>query len=670
MPKRAIKPEDLLKLVFVGDPQCSPDGNRILFSHKTINDKNKYISNLYTVDLDGKVQAWTQGESGAGQGRWSPDGSRIAFVSGRDKPKSQIYLIPTSGGEAAKLTDLPEGDIGEMRWSPDGKWIAFAFREQHPDWTTEAAKKREEKGLSTPPRVIDDIWYRLDGDGYFLGQRHALYVVEVATGESKKLYKPGPLGVFSFDWSPDSKEIAVAHSDRKRPMSDTPNDQIWRVDLKGKAAKLRGLPEGEKTGVRWSPDGKTIAYLGDVDLADPWGVRNTKLYVVSAEGGEAKCLSDKDDYCLTVMTLGDVKDAAADVVLEWSPDSKGLFVQIGWHGETQLGYVDAAKGGVKLVTKGSHVVSVGALSKDGKKVAALFGTTQKLNEVALVDAKDGSVKVLTHFNKAFHDKVQLSEPEEVWLDSTDGVKVQAWVMKPIDYKAPKKYPAILEIHGGPHTQYGLAFFHEFQVLAAAGYVVVFSNPRGSKGYGEKFCAAIRGDWGNKDWDDIQAVTRYIQHLPYVNAGSVGIIGGSYGGFMTNWAIGHSKDYRAAVTDRSVSNFVSMAGNSDFPFNKDGYFGGVAWGRYEQIEPLWRQSPIAYFEGVKTPTLVIHSEGDLRCNVEQGEQVFTALQQEGVDSRFVRYPQSTFHGMSRSGPPDLRIHRLHEILNWWSKHLKG
>ncbi|HRK20819.1 MAG TPA: S9 family peptidase, partial [Fimbriimonadaceae bacterium] len=627
-----------------------------------------YVSNLYTVDLKGKVQAWTQGESGAGQGRWSPDGSKIAFVSGRDKPKSQIYLIPTTGGEATKLTDLPEGDFGEMRWSPDGKWIAFAFREQHPDWTEEAKKKREEKGLSAPPRVIDDIWYRLDGDGYFLGQRHNLYVVEVATGESKKLHKPGPLGVFSFDWSPDSKELAVAHTDRKRPMAETPNDQIWRIDLKGKATKVKGLPEGEKSVVRWSPDGKSLAYAGDIDLDDPWGVRNVKLYVVPAEGGEPKCLTERDDYCLAASTISDTREAAFDALVNWAPDSKGLFVQIGWHGESQLGYVDAAKGGVKVLTKGAHTLTIG--SGNGAMIAGLIGTTVRLSEVCVIDAKSGAVETLTSFNRGFHDKVQLSEPEEVWLDSTDGAKVQAWVMKPIDFKAPKKYPAVLEIHGGPHTQYGLSFFHEFQVLAAAGYVVVFSNPRGSKGYGEKFCAAIRGDWGKKDWDDIQTVTRYMQHLPFVNAGGMGVMGGSYGGFMTNWTIGHSTDFKAAITDRCVSNFLSMAGNSDFPFNKDGYFGGTAWGSLEKIEPLWNQSPIAYFENVKTPTLIIHSEGDLRCNVEQSEQVFTALQQEGVDCRFVRYPQSTFHGMSRSGPPDLRIHRLHEILNWWEKHLKG
>jgi dipeptidyl aminopeptidase/acylaminoacyl peptidase len=665
-----MKPEDLLEMVFVGDPQISPDGKCVLFSKKQINDKNKYVTNLFTAELDGTLRQWTQGESGAGSGRWSPDGKLISFVSGRDKPKQQLYLIPTDGGEARKLTDLPEGSFGDHRWSPDGKWIAFFFREQHPDWTDVAEKKRKEKGLSTPPRVIEDIWYREDGDGYFLGQRHAVYLAEVATGKVKKLYKPGPLGRGSFDWAPTSKELIVSHTASKRPMAEPPNDQLYRVTLDGKATKLKGLPAGDKDTVRWSPDGKKIAYVGDVDPADPWGVRNVKLYVVSKDGGEPKCLTDKQDYCLSVMTLGDVKDAAADTVVEWTPDSKGIYVQIGWHGETQLGYVDAAKGDIQLLTKGQHLISVGNLSRDGKRIGCLFGTTTVPNEVAFLEAgaKASKPKVLTSFNKEFLDKIAISEPQEFWADSTDGVKVQGWMMKPVGFQAGKKYPAILEIHGGPHTQYGLGFFHEMQVLASAGYVVVFSNPRGSKGYGEKFCAAIRGDWGNKDWDDVQAVKVWMEKQSFVDKKRMGVIGGSYGGYMTNWVIGHTTDFKAAITDRCVSNFVSMAGNSDFPFNKNGYFGGVAWGSLDQIAPLWKQSPIAYFENVKTPTLVIHSEGDLRCNVEQGEEVFTALQQEGIPSRFVRYPQSTFHGLSRSGPPDLRIHRLHEILNWWKKWL--
>lgn len=673
MPKRPLKADDLLRLVFVGDPQVSPDGERILFTRKHINDKNKYITNLYSVDMSGALTQWTQGETGAGGGRWSPDGLSIAFVSGRDKPTSQIYLIPTSGGEASKLTELPEGSLGGFKWSPDGSKIAYTFRATEESRTEKAKKEREEKGLSSPPLEIDSVWYRMDGDGYFANQRHELHVFDVASKTTLCKYSGSADGMYSFDWSPDSKELIVAHSASKRPFADPPNTQLYRMTLDGKAKQLSGLPKGDKTEPRYSPDGKWIAYIGDVDEKDPWGTRNLKVYVVKAEGGAPRDLTGHEDYDMATGSLSDTKEGGG-ALLEWSPDSKSLYVQIGWHGETQLGTIDMEKGGTTLLTDGRHSISIGNLSRNGARIAATVGNATKMAEVAMIEPElvTGRLvpRLLTNFNQAFHEEVQVVEPEEHWLESTDGVKVHTWVIKPVGYKAPKRYPAVLEIHGGPHAQYSWAFFHEFQLLAAEGFVVVYSNPRGSKGYGEAFCAAIRGDWGNKDWDDVQTVTRFMQNQTFINSGQMGVMGGSYGGYMTNWVIGHTHEFKAAITDRCVSNMVSMAGNSDFPFNKDGYFKGVAWGDLNRIKELWKQSPISFFEGVNTPTLIIHSEGDLRCNIEQSEEVFTALQQQGVESRFVRYPSNTSHGMSRGGPPDLRLHRLGEITKWWEKHLKA
>ena len=684
MPKRPIRAEDLLRVVFVGDPQISPEGDRVLFTHKKIDvDKNKYVTNLFTVDLEGRLTQWTQGETGASGGRWSPDGGAIAFVSKREGKASQIYVLPTSGGEARKLTSLPEGAFGELRWSPDGRYLAFTFREQIEEWKEGNKEAREKKGLSRAPLVTDSFLYRLDGDGYFGMQRFGLYVVEVETGDLKPLggtdrdgkarpYTAAPDGNYAYDWSADSKELAVVHSANARPHIEPPNDQIWRLTLDGQAWKLDGLPKGEKRAVRWSPDGLWLAYAGDVDEEDPWGTRNTKAYVVAASGGEAKDLTGHQDYDVDVATLSDTKDAGGVTVLEWAADGGGLFVQIGHRGESQVGYVKR-EGGVELLTEGHHSIAVGNRSRNGRRIAAAVGNATRLPEVAIIEPELGTgrlvPKVLTNLNGAFHDEIRLSEPEEFTVDSTDGVQVHGWVMKPIDYLPPRRYPVALEIHGGPHTQYGWAFFHEFQLLAAQGYVVVYTNPRGSKGYGEAFCAAIRGDWGNKDWDDVQAVTRWMQHQPYIHPGQMAVMGGSYGGYMTNWVIGHTHDFRCAITDRCVSDMVSMSGNSDFPFNRDGYFKGIPYGDLDDIRELWRQCPLSYFKNVKTPTLVIHSEGDLRCNIEQSEQVFHALQVQGIESRFVRYPSNTSHGMSRSGPPDMRLHRLNEITAWLERFLR-
>jgi dipeptidyl aminopeptidase/acylaminoacyl peptidase len=274
---------------------------------------------------------------------------------------------------------------------------------------------------------------------------------------------------------------------------------------------------------------------------------------------------------------------------------------------------------------------------------------------------------LTDFNGPLLKEVKLADFSARWIDTPDGTKVHTWMLTPPGFKkgSRKKYPAVLEIHGGPHAQYGVGFFHEFQVLAARGHIVFFSNPRGSKGYGRDHCAAIRGDWGGADWVDIQAVTKFMQEHPNVNAKRMGVMGGSYGGYMTNWVIGHTNVFAGAITDRCVSNLVSMGGTSDFVEQPDHYFPGNSWDR---PEGRWDQSPLKYLGNAKTPTLIIHSEGDLRCNIEQSEQVFSSLKLLNVPTRFVRYPRSTSHGMSRGGPPDMRLHRLHQIIDWWAKYL--
>jgi acylaminoacyl-peptidase len=294
-----------------------------------------------------------------------------------------------------------------------------------------------------------------------------------------------------------------------------------------------------------------------------------------------------------------------------------------------------------------------------------MGTATTLDEIHVSHISPRRVLKLTDFNGPLLAQLDLAKSDATWVKSTDGARVQTWMLKPPNAKRSKKYPAVLEIHGGPHAMYGVGYFHEFQLLAAQGYVVFFSNPRGSKGYGRDFCAAIQGSWGGKDWDDIQAVTKFMKSHRTVNARRMGIMGGSYGGYMTNWAIGHTNEFAGAITDRCVSNLISMAGNSDYADEPDRYFPGNWW---DNIEGRWNQSPLKYFGNVKTPTLIIHSEGDLRCNVEQSEQVFTTLKFLKVPARFVRYPSSTSHGMSRSGPPDLRVHRLNQIVAWWKRWL--
>lgn len=667
MSKRAVTVEDLLQFQLVSDPQIHPSEESILFGLKRTDEKFKSVSHLHTVDFQGNVHQLTQGEKSCGAGRWIPGSKSVSFVSGRGTTGDQLFILPEVG-EAKQITKLDEGSIGAYEWSPNGKYIAFTYRKTHEDFTEKGIKERKEKGMSDAPLAFETTWYRLDGDGYFGEQRHQLFLLNVETEEVTLLSDKSAHGDYSFAWNPKSDKLAVARSAEKEPFVGKPNDQVYILDLKGNETALAGLPKGHKGSLKWSPNGEWLVFAGNDSVEDPWGALNTRLYKVKPDGSGYTALTPTTDYDLDVATLSDTKDAAGGAVLSWSPDSSGVYTQIAWHGETHLGFIDITTGEIKVISSGKCAHFIDNVDSKGDFASAIYGDPVTIPEIALLDCKTGAMKQLTHFNDQWSEGVSIARPEDLTLDSPDGSKLHVWVLKPADFDPNKRYPGILEVHGGPHTQYGWVFFHEFQVLAAQGYVVVYTNPRGSKGYGEAHCNAIKGDWGNKDWIDIQTALEWMKSQPYLDHGKLGIIGGSYGGYMTNWAIGHTDDFRAAITDRCVSNMVSMSGSSDFPVNKDGYFQGCAYSSLEDIRGLWNQSPIAYFNEVKTPTLIIHSEGDLRCNIEQSEQVYMALKMQGVEARFVRYPKNTSHGMSRSGPADLRIHRLQEIVNWWKRHL--
>jgi acylaminoacyl-peptidase len=669
MPKRSITVEDLYKIVVPKDAQISPDGQRVLFTKQTIGSDESYKRELWSVSLDGTLKQWTSGPKD-GMARWSPDGTQIAFVSGRDDAGPQIYLLAADGGEAGKLTDLPTGTIAALKWSPDGKKIAIAFRPAAEEWSSQAQKERKEKKLPDPPLVLDSLWYRLDGDGYFAMQRIAIYVVDVESGEHSVLIEEPVMGVSEFDWSPGSDEIVVIHTTLEAPFREPNRDAVTRVNLEGQTWRIEELPAGRFHTPCWSPDGRWIAFLGlEDEQGDSW-FKNTRLFVIPAEGGGFHCLTANDDIDISTSVASDLGATGYSTWMGWDPDSKGLYFNVSIRGEMQLARTSLENSKIEVLTSGHQQLVVESLSRDGNRFGVVYGTATKPFEIGVYETHSGSdsLNLLTRFNQEFLEQVEIIEPEEIYLDNGAGGQIHAWCILPHDFLPPKRYPAVLEVHGGPHLQYGWAYFHEFQVLAASGYVVVFSNPRGSNGYGEEHTGAIKGDWGGKDWEDIQTVSRWMESLPFVHPGRIGIMGGSYGGYMTNWAISHSDRYRAAISDRCVSNLVSKRMNTDFPGRPNQYFEGTPWGDHESIRELWRMSPIAYFENVNTPTLIIHSEGDLRCNVEQSEQVFTALQQRGIPSRFVRYPRSCSHGLSRSGPPSLRLHRLHQILDWWQNWL--
>ncbi len=668
--RRLIQAEDLRRFISVTDPRISPDGTAVLFTHKQCDDRNQDVANLWLIESrGGNPIPFTNGGKD-GHGRWSPDGEKIAFISGREKHKPKIFLLRRGGGEAFPLTCLPEGRIADFKWSPDGRWIAFRFRPQEPDFSEESRKRREEKGESVPPRVIDQLWYRLDGDGYFNGQRFHLYLLEVATGKHRLLFDKAPLGISAFSWAPDSRSIAITANLDPAPMLHPWKSRIYLLDIStGRHRPVPHQKDGDRGPLSWSPDGRTIAFGGQMGRESLWGCKNQRLFTVDPETGKQTDLTGDQDYCLCAPLASDIGEISFSPRFRWHPSGSWLVAEVGWQGSMRIVRVPAKGGQWEFLTPPDRNFFIGNFTRNGGKLALLSSSELELGEVFIGDLARGGGRIstsrLTRLNQELLSELVLSRPESHWVDSSDGTRVQLWIMRPPTAKAGNRCPAVLEIHGGPHAQYGRAFFHEFQLLAARGYVVCFSNPRGSKGYGEDFCQAIRGDWGNHDWTDLQAVIGFLEKRPFVDPHRMGVMGGSYGGYMTNWVIGQTDRFKAAITDRCVSNLVSMLGSSDFPTLPDTYWKGNCWDRPEDI---WLQSPLRFFGQVKTPTLIIHSEGDLRCNIEQAEQIFTALQIRGIPSRFVRYPPGTSHGMSRAGPADLRIHRLNQILDWWRKYL--
>lgn len=663
---RPVSLDDLFRFRLVGDAQIAPDGTRVVFTvRRTDREKNKYYTALWMADPASETARPFTGDGHSdGEPRWSPDGATIAFVSDRDKPGSQIYLIRSDGGEAEKLTSLPEGGVTGLAWSPDGSKLAFLFRATPEERTEKAQKERKEKELSSPVRVHRKLFYRLDGFGYYDESYWQVWVADRATGEAKALTDE-PVNHGAPVWAPDGQSLVFVANRRDDSDLTGMYDDLWRIPVAGGEPVRIPAPDGPKGAPAFSPDGTLVAYVGHTDVEDTWGGRNERVLIIPADGSdEARDLTGASDMAVGYLTLSDMHDSGGGSLLQWSPDGSRLYFPISDHGDTRLCMVPATGGDIVPLTPADMEMGSFSLSADGSRIAVSLGSATDPHEVAILESATEPVKprTISEINCEVLSEVDLQMPDAVELPNGDGGIVHTWVLKPAGCEEGRKYPCVLYVHGGPALQYGgrSAPFHELQWLAAEGFVVVFSNPRGSKGYGEDHTRAIHGDWGNKDFADIMTVADYAASLPCVDADRMAIMGGSYGGFMTAWAIGHTDRFRCAIADRLVGNMHSMSGTCDFPWEHGKEFGGNAW---DDPSDLWRCSPLKYAGNIKTPLLLIHSDGDLRCPIEQAEQLFAALRWQRKEVEFARYPAETSHGLSRNGPPDLREDRLKRNLAW-------
>ena len=641
-----MRPEDLYDVVWASDPRLSPDGKTVAYAVNSVDrDENAYRSAIWLAAVDGSSppRQLTSGKKADGCPRWSPDGTRIAFASNRDGDKKQLYVLPLDGGEPLCLTDLKE-DVERPAWSPDGTRIAFAARVPDPAYEEKDEKKRL-------PRRFTRHRYKLDSVGWTGDRRTHIFVVAADGSADAQQLTDGDFENEAPSWSPDSTKIAFA-SARDDDWDVQLRQQIWVVDAAGGEPR-RVTPDDDYYDLpSWSPDGSSIACTwteGGFDRP-----RHDRIAVVDAATGERRVLTEElDRQC-----------GPFPAVREPLWDGDSLIFAVEDHGNTHVRRVPAAGGAVEEVVSGD--LWVYGMDAVNAVVVHSTATPTMPNEIFVGDRR------LTDVSNAFSEQAPLQPSERFVATSPDGEEVEAWLVRPHDFAEGERYPLLLNIHGGPFTQYGNKFFDEFQAYARAGYAVVYSNPRGSSGYSEEWGRAIRGPvgggdgWGSLDYQDLMAVVdAALEQFDFIDPDRLGVMGGSYGGYMTSWIVSHTDRFKAAMSERAVNNMLSEFGSSDFGWFHRAYTG--VW-PFEDVQPYLDQSPTTYAANITTPLLILHSENDLRCNIEQAEHLFTILRLLGREVEFVRFPAES-HELTRSGSPFHRVTRLDIVVDWFDRYLK-
>jgi len=662
--KKALTAEDLYKLRIPISVALSPDENFIAYPVERMDKKeNKYFSNIFVYDINRKEEyQFTHGNQNDNQPVWSHDSRQMAFVSTRDK-KTGIYIMPSLGGAEKKIIEL-DGAISNLQWTPDNKSLIFCLRYNDSHFIKDEKKKKE------PPvfRHITRLFFRLDGLGYLPKDKFQVYALEIATAKLRKITS-GKRDNIDASLSPDGRRVTFVSNRHPDPDMEMLRDDIFVIPFKGGREKKITTPAGPKASPKFSPDGKFIAYLGHDNPKDAWGVTNIHVWKVGISGRpKAVDLTPKFDRMAVDLSITDTSDAHFGTPIEWSRDGKRIFFTASDTGNTNLFTVPARGDKPTRIFKGKCHIKGYAVNGKTQKAAVIYSDLNNPGDVfSLPTVFDGEKRAVQHtnLNSFLKTDVKLGRTREVMFNSFDGTKVQGWLVYPPNFKTGRKYASILEIHGGPRVQYANSFFHEMQYLAAKGYVVFYTNPRGGQGRGETWADAISGGWGDLDYQDCMAATDWLEKQKFINPKKMGVTGGSYGGYMTNWIIGHTNRFAAAVTQRSVVDLKSFFGSSDIGWDLEREFDGFPWKNPENYE---KRSPLTYYKNVKTPLLIIHSEKDLRCNIEQAEQMYVKLKVLKKKVEMVRFPDEP-HGLSRHGRPDRRIARLEWITKWFNRYLK-
>ena len=643
---RGMVPEDVYELTAVSDPRLSPDGKSAAFVLTRIDrEQSEYRSAIWIAATDGSEppRQLTSGLKIDGAPRFSPDGTRLSFVSNRDTDKKQLFVLPLEGGEPQRLTDLPE-DVEDPVWSPDSRQLAFCSRVPDPAYEEPNEKHRR-------PRRITRLQFKFDNEGWTGDRRRHVFVCPADGSAEPTQLTSGDFEHSHPSWSPDGTRIVFVSS-RGDDWDLEPVAHLYLVPAAG--GEPRQLTSGENvySVPSWSPDGHGIGCRWSPGGFD--SPRHDRIAAVDPETGEHRSLTESLDRHGN--SYPPLRDPA------WDGEDLVFGVEDG--GNVPL-YRVRADGSQppELVVGGERWVH-------GWDAAAGEVVYAASTQTSLPELYRGEEQ-LTSFGSTFAESRELVAPERFTATSPDGTEVEAWIMHPPGIEQGRRYPVLVNIHGGPFTQYGNKFFDEFQVYAGAGYVVLYSNPRGSSGYSEEWGRAVRGPvedgpgWGSVDYEDVMAVVdEALRRFDFCDGERLGVMGGSYGGYMTSWIVGHTDRFRAACSERAVNSLVSQYGSSDIGHFIKSYVGAYL---FEEPDAYERHSPVTYAEKITTPLLILHSENDLRCNIEQAEQLYTTLRLLRRDVELVRFPGEG-HELTRSGSPVHRIQRFELLLEWFGQRL--
>jgi dipeptidyl aminopeptidase/acylaminoacyl peptidase len=629
--KRPIVPADYYALDVASDPQISPDGKLVAYVVTSIDQKqNRRRSEIWIVPFDGSAEPWplTNAES-SNSPRWSPDGRSIAFLSARHDPqpgtaqRAQLFIIPLRGGEPRRVTELKNG-VTAFRWSPDGARVACVSK-IGPSDNLPANKDRSDVRDYTLPS------YKLDGVGYY-DDRHAhLWMVDVQTAAARQITFGENTNDSEPQWSPDGSRIAFMVE--RTDLSMMRDSELHIVDpASGKNTRV-AAPEVFLHTLRWSHDGKKLAYIGSSDE-----ITMPKLFISNVDTGTFALASESITYATE---------------LDWTDGDRALFYVAAERGEHLLYRLDlASRQGTPLRVTGSlRTVSFG----EGGRTLAYAGTDDvHPGDIFAMELPEGSARQLTHLSQKLLAALGLQRMERLPFKGADDWPVEGFFMKPAGWQAGKTYPMMLMIHGGPNGMWGPVWNLEAQSYAARGWAVLLTNPRGSSGYGEAFQRGVDKEWGGKAYRDVMAgVDAALAKYSWVDKDRLGLTGQSFGGFMTDWVVGQTTRFKAAITLSGISDMVSIEGVRDAYYGHSRDFGGDLW---ENFDLYWKYSPIRNAKNVKTPTLILHGEADHRVPLEQGEEFFRALSHFGVPTELVIFPRE---------PHSLRSEPKHavEVLEW-------